>query len=108
MPPQEKDGFAQLPQVIIFGCLPLEFVPIVSHGRTFVNEANTTIFHMYSFCFLCRVYKSSIFPCKENDSVPKRFLPLSKRGEAFGYSASSTALHSLSTVERMGMQVAAP
>ena len=108
MPPQEKDGFAQLPQVIIFGCLPLEFVPIVSHGRTFVNEANTTIFHMYSFCFLCRVYKSSIFSRKEKDSVLNSFPSPAKAGEAFGYSASSTALHSLSTVERMGMQVAAP
>ena len=36
---------------------PLEFEPIVSHGRTFVNEANTTILDSYLLCFLCRVAK---------------------------------------------------
>ena len=33
---------------------PLEFVPIVSHTRTFVNKGNTTIIILVYFAFLCR------------------------------------------------------
>ena len=61
---------------------PVEFVHIVTPGRTFVNDTNTPIMRL----------KQTVFLCSLNNQL----------------SESKTALHSASTLDKIGTQVALP